>query len=97
MPTPYWVIRVRGNDNGGLRAVTAGDGDAPPRWLPYFVVEDVVKAGATASHAGGGASAGPVEQPKGRFSVLRDPQDATFSVFESSKLDPWRSRNAISS
>jgi len=29
-----------------------------------------------------------ITQPKGRFSVLRDPQSARFLVFESSKLDP---------
>lgn len=88
MPVPYWVIRVGAHDNGGLRGLTPTDGDAPPRWLPYFVVDDVEATGAAAVADGGRLLAGPIEQPKGRFSVLRDPQNATFLVFESSKLDP---------
>lgn len=88
MPVPYWVIRVGGRDNGGLRGLTAADAGVPPRWLPYFVVADVAEAGATAVANGGAVVAGPTEQPKGRFSVLTDPQGASFLVFESDKLDP---------
>ncbi|BBZ69510.1 VOC family protein [Mycobacterium paraseoulense] len=95
MPVPYWVIRVGApavpvlsGDNGGLRGLTAADAGVPSRWLPYFVVADVAEAGAVAIAGGGAVLAGPTEQPKGRFSFLRDPQGASFLVFESSKLDP---------
>lgn len=88
MPVPYWVIRVGARDNGGLRGLTAADAGVPARWLPYFVVADVDEAGATAVANGGAVLAGPTEQPKGRFSVLSDPQGASFLVFESDKLDP---------
>ncbi|OBF03655.1 hydroxylase [Mycobacterium sp. ACS4054] len=88
MPVPYWVIRVGARDNGGLRSLPAADASVPSRWLPYFVVADVAEAGATAVANGGAVIEGPTEQPKGRFSVLRDPQGASFLVFESDKLDP---------
>ncbi|WP_328353074.1 VOC family protein [Mycobacterium sp. NBC_00419] len=95
MPMPYWVIRVGApgvlvpsGDNGGLRGLTAADAGVPSCWLPYFVVADVTEAGAVAVAAGGTVLAGPAEQPKGRFSLLRDPQGASFLVFESNKLDP---------
>ncbi|OBH11943.1 VOC family protein [Mycobacterium sp. E3247] len=88
MPVPYWVIRVGPRDNGGLRGLTAADAGAPSRWLPYFVVTDVAETGAAAIAAGGAVLAGPTEQPKGVFSLLRDPQGASFLVFESDKLDP---------
>ncbi|OBH82861.1 VOC family protein [Mycobacterium sp. E2989] len=88
MPVPYWVIRVGARDNGGLRGLTAADAGGPSRWLPYFVVADVAEAGATAVANGGAVLSGPTEQPKGSFSVLSDPQGASFLVFESDKLDP---------
>ncbi|EPQ77357.1 VOC family protein [Mycobacterium marinum] len=88
MPVPYWVIRVAGRDNGGMRALTAADAGVPSRWLPYFVVTDIAETGAAAVAAGGAVLAGPTEQPKGVFSLLQDPQGASFLVFESDKLDP---------
>ncbi len=95
MPVPYWVIRVGtpavpvlSGDNGGMRSLTAADAGLLPRWLPYFVVTDVAEASAAAVAAGGAVLEGPTEQPKGRFSLLRDPQGASFLVFQSSKLDP---------
>ncbi|MEE6179095.1 VOC family protein [Mycobacterium sp. 050134] len=88
MPVPYWVIRVGTRDNGGLRDLPATDADILSRWLPYFVVTDVAETGAAAVAAGGAVLVGPTEQPKGIFSLLRDPQGASFLVFESDKLDP---------
>ena len=84
----YSVIRNGDSTNGGLMQM---DDEAfagvPPHWNVYFAVarcEDTIE---TAERLGGQVVAPPMEVPVGRFAVIRDPQGASFSIFEG-ELDP---------
>ena len=54
-----------------------------PRWNTYFTVAEVDAAAAQAQQHGGTALMGPQEVPgAGRMAFLRDPQSATFSIWQ---------------
>ncbi len=74
----YSTISNEGVANGGIRR----DTDLPPHWLPYFTVESIPQAAATAREAGGQVLAEAMEVPAGRFAVILDPQGAPFALFE---------------
>ncbi|WLW57138.1 VOC family protein [Streptomyces sp. YU58] len=78
---PQWGLD--GADFGGM--VTMDDKfppEVPPHWLPYFAVEDVDTASATATEAGGTVLMEPTTVPEGpRIAVLRDPHGAMFGVY----------------
>ncbi|MFG3661895.1 VOC family protein [Streptomyces sp. NPDC047706] len=78
----YTQWGLAGQDFGGM--VVMGDKfphEVPPHWLPYFAVDDVDTAAATATGAGGTALMEPTSVPEGpRIAVLRDPQGAVFGV-----------------
>jgi uncharacterized protein len=75
----YWSIANDGNLNGGILAMPPG---AHPAWNLYFCVEDAEAAAARAQELGAETVMGPMAVPNGRFVVLRDPQDAVFSVVD---------------
>ena len=83
-PTPgadgqYWTITNDGRQNGGLLPMIPG---GHPAWNLYFVVDDVDAAIALTDERGGGTVMGPMDLPgDSRFVILRDPQNAVFSVF----------------
>jgi predicted enzyme related to lactoylglutathione lyase len=54
--------------------------DPTPRWSITFWVPDADEAAATAEKLGGTVLLGPMDIPVGRFTVLADPQGATFSA-----------------
>ena len=54
-----------------------------PSWLGYIGVEDVGAATDRVRQAGGTVHRAPADIPKvGRFSVVADPQGATFMLFK---------------
>jgi uncharacterized protein len=56
--------------------------EVPSHWLAYFGVDDVDASTDIARQLGAGVLAGPMDIPGGgRFSVLRDPQGATFGIY----------------
>jgi predicted enzyme related to lactoylglutathione lyase len=75
----YWSIANAGNKNGGVMPL-------PPRghpaWNLYFGVEDVETAITRAAALGAETVMGPTPVPGGRFAILRDPQNAVFSVLD---------------
>lgn len=75
----YWSIANDGKPNGGLMPMPPG---GRPAWNLYFGVEDVEAAVARASELGAGTLMGPMPVPGGRFAILRDPQNAVFSVVD---------------
>lgn len=57
--------------------------EVPSFWMPYFAVEDCDAAAAKAESIGATVYAPPMDIEKvGRFSVLGDPQGATFAVIK---------------
>jgi uncharacterized protein len=74
----YWSITNRGRQNGGLMPMPPG---SHPAWNLYFAVEDVDAAVAKAGELGGATIMGPMDIPNGsRLAVIRDPQNAVFSI-----------------
>jgi uncharacterized protein len=74
----YWSITNNGRLNGGMLPLIPG---GHPAWNLYFAVDDVDAAIAKADELGGGTVMGPMDIPNGtRFAILRDPQNAVFSV-----------------
>jgi predicted enzyme related to lactoylglutathione lyase len=74
----YWSITNNGRSNGGIMPAPPG---GPPVWNLYFAVEDCDAAVAKAGELGAETIMGATDVPNGtRFAVLRDPQNAVFSV-----------------
>jgi uncharacterized protein len=81
----YWSITNAERPNGGMMPMPPG---SHPAWNLYFAVDDVDASAARAGELGGGTIMGPMDVPNGgRFAVLRDPQNAVFSVL-TGPLDP---------
>ena len=69
---------------GGLMAMTGPEWKGvPPHWMAYLHVPDCDAAAAKVKELGGKVCVPPSDIPKvGRFSVVNDPQGATFSLFQ---------------
>jgi uncharacterized protein len=80
----YWSITNAGRSNGGMMPMPPG---SHPAWNLYFAVVDVDATNARATQLGATTVMGPMDVPNGRFAVIRDPQNAVFSVL-SGPLDP---------
>jgi uncharacterized protein len=80
----YWSITNAGHSNGGMMPMPPG---GHPAWNLYFAVEDVDATVARARELGADLVMGPMDVPNGRFAVIRDPQNAVFSIL-SGPLDP---------
>lgn len=67
---------------GGMMPILPEWGDMPPNWGVYFAVADVDATAARAEELGGKILSPAADIPGiGRFAVIQDPQDATFSLF----------------
>jgi predicted enzyme related to lactoylglutathione lyase len=73
---------------GLMRMGSEMPADAPPYWQVYLMVEDAEGAIETTRAGGGELIFGPQEIPAGRIAVLRDPQDAAFSIIEANFPEP---------
>src|SRR3954469_11652891 len=80
----YWSIANGDIKNGGLMPMPPG---AHPAWNLYFGVDDTEAAIARAGELGGQVVMGPMAVPGGRFAIIRDPQNAVFSVLDG-QFDP---------
>ncbi|MGH7726646.1 MAG: VOC family protein [Candidatus Eiseniibacteriota bacterium] len=79
----YTLWKRGGEMAGGALEMPPQAGNAPPNWLPYFAVSDVDKSHAKAKELGGSEVVPPTDIPQtGRFSVLKDPQGAHFSIIK---------------
>ncbi|MEW1845396.1 VOC family protein [Nonomuraea angiospora] len=54
----------------------------PSFWMTYFAVADLEATTAAAGRAGASVLVRGMEAPPGRFSMLTDPQGATFSIIQ---------------
>ncbi|MEI7546818.1 MAG: VOC family protein [Actinomycetota bacterium] len=80
----YTLFQLGSMDAGGMMAM--GDmfpPEVPPYWAVYFYTDDIDGTVAPATGLGGNIIVPPSEIPGvGRFSVVVDPQGATFSLLQ---------------
>jgi predicted enzyme related to lactoylglutathione lyase len=86
-PSPtfqYWQVNVDGQGEAGIMPMPEMvPPEVPSFWLPYFTVADAKASTAKAAELGGRVVAGPMEVPGMLwFSVLADPQGASFAVMQ---------------
>lgn len=68
---------------GGMEMPPMVPAEVPSFWLAYFSVADVDAATQKVEELGGRVSMQPMDYPGGRFSVVQDPQGATFALMSS--------------
>ena len=56
--------------------------EVPSYWIAYFTVPDIDKAHEKATELGATAMMEPMDFPGGRFSILSDPQGASFGLLK---------------
>jgi predicted enzyme related to lactoylglutathione lyase len=79
--TSYTELKVGERLVGGLREMGEMDPPSvPPHWLVYFAVGDTDASVATVTEKGGNVLLPPMTIDPGRFSIVTDPQGATFAV-----------------
>jgi len=77
----YTEWTTGGRSIGGMMAIEKEWGPVPPHWLAYFQVEDCDRSTDKAKGLGATVRLGPKDIPHvGRFTMLVDPQGATFYV-----------------
>src|SRR5436309_5521827 len=81
-PSPqYTEIHVGPVPVGGMMQLTGDMQGVPAHWMPYFAVDDCDATAAKAKSLGGQNYVPPTDIPNvGRFSVIADPQGASFAV-----------------
>ena len=83
-----YVVFQRGSEDrkgaGGMMGMPQqAPADAPSFWLPYFSVHDCDATSAKAQSLGAKLKMPPTDIPTvGRFSVIEDPQGATFCILK---------------
>jgi uncharacterized protein len=85
-PPPYSEWQVDGKSIGGATTPNPNaPADAPPYWLVYFASDDVDATASKAAELGGTPIVRPMDYPGGRFTIIQDPQGATFGVVKSTQ------------
>jgi hypothetical protein len=80
-PHQYTEIWNQGQPIGGMMQVAKERVNVPSHWMPYFRVPDCDASAAKAKGLGGSLIVQPSDIANvGRFSIIRDPQGAVFSV-----------------
>lgn len=87
-PGSYRLLMVDGRPIGGLTGKPPDSevwpsGGPAGHWVGYFGSDDVDAAARRAEELGGEVLLGPLDIPgTGRVAVLRDPDEATFGLFQ---------------
>ena len=83
-PMEYTEFSVAGTPSIGMMPKPAGmPAHIPSYWMPYFQVANVDASVAKATSLGAHVMIPPQDIPTaGRFSIVNDPQGATFAVFQ---------------
>ena len=80
-PGAYTEFKLSGDSVAGMMQMPdMVPADVPPHWLVYFAVDDTDASVAKCEELGGTVRVPPMDIEPGRFSVLVDPQGATFAV-----------------
>ncbi len=79
----YWVAKVDDEGVGGIMGAPPDAAGVPPHWGLYITVENVDATVKKAEQIGAKLLVPPMDIPNvGRFSVLQDPQGASFAVIK---------------
>ncbi len=85
-PVPYTEFMNGDAHAGGMMQIRPEWGKVPPYWGIYFAVDDCDATAQKATSLGAQTIVPPMDIPNvGRFSTIRDPQGAVFSII---KLSP---------
>jgi predicted enzyme related to lactoylglutathione lyase len=77
----YTVIKIGGDDTGGIMAMPPEVAGMPPMWSIYVTVDDVDSTAKKVKELGGKIIRPPSDIPNvGRFCVLSDPQGAVITA-----------------
>ena len=77
----YTVVKVHGEEVGGMMAMPAECQGMPPYWGLYVTVDDVDATAAQVEQLGGKVLRPPTDIPGvGRFCVFQDPQGGVISA-----------------
>jgi uncharacterized protein len=83
----YTMISSGGTNHGGYG--TAMEGAPPPHWLAHVRIENLDETLEKAKAAGGSIAAGPFDMEEvGRMAIVRDPQGAFISAYQSAQDGP---------
>ncbi len=75
----YTLLKVNGDETGGIMKQPPECGPMPPCWGIYITVDDVDATAAKVEQLGGKILRPPMDIPNiGRFCVLQDPQGAVL-------------------
>lgn len=76
----YGLMKVGDTVVGGISGMAE---DGPPRWLTYFMHDEVDAGLARVRELGGEPVGEPSDSPYGRYVRVRDPQGALFALIQS--------------
>ncbi|MFT4542596.1 MAG: putative enzyme related to lactoylglutathione lyase [Planctomycetota bacterium] len=77
----YTMVKNNDKDAGGFMPMDGPQFEGiPAHWMVYFATADCDATAALVAENGGAIMVPPTEIPVGKFSVLRDPQGAGFSI-----------------
>ena len=80
---PYTVIEAAGKQIGGMAPPPPSQPNMPPMWGIYITVNDVDAIAEKAKSLGGEVLLPPMQiESVGRFSLIKDPQGATFCAIQ---------------
>ena len=78
---PYFTFSVDGQAVGGMQQMASSmPAEMPAHWATYFAVEDADATAAKAVELGATVLMPPMDTPFGRWTIIKDPQGATFSA-----------------
>ena len=77
----YNVVKVHGDESGGIMGIPPQAGQMPSMWGIYVTVDDVDATAQAVKDLGGQVLMGPQDIPEvGRFCIIQDPQGAILSA-----------------
>jgi len=85
---PSGYLHIKNGDKfiGGIPPAGHRNPNAPPHWLPYFLVTDCDASAAHAKEHGASFYVAPMTmEGVGRMAVVADPQGAVFALFQPSR------------